>query len=322
MREEGLLVLIHREVSMLCSTRTLLLVTLAMLAGCFEATGDPPDVESSSSELTWPLAGANTLVTSMNADASGNDGGCWDLPLGLPSNAVKWLQQFPCHGRNNQLWRFEWAGVGFRIHSSRDYGLCVDVPSGNYSAGQDVQLYPCNGGANQVFLVHQTNTRSSTIRPWASPSLCLDIENGVRTNLARIQLFGCHGGSNQEWRFHTYLDDDGLSCSSTVRFGASGPTVSTSSSRSFHVTGHNFDVQCPLPSPRHDSVDCPDNDTDWFVVDRLGGAGGYTVRCFHTDPGAPPPPPPPPGPCPRGWVCCAGTPNACDECRPPGGVCQ
>jgi hypothetical protein len=305
------------EVHMSC--RPIALIAL-LLTACFD-TAEPPDTSASSSALTWPVAGEETLVTSMNADARGDDGGCWDLPLGLPSNAVKWLQQHPCHARNNQRWKFEWRGAGFRIHSARDYDLCLDVPSSNYASGQDVQLFPCHSGNNQLWVISQ-GTTSSTIRPWQSPSLCLDVENGVRTGLAKIQLFGCHGGTNQAWKFHTYVDDDGMSCSSTVRFGAGGPTVSSGTSRSFRVTGHNFDVQCPLPRPRHEQLGCDDDEVDWLVVDRLGGSGGYTVRCFHTAPPPPPSDPPPPGSCPSGWVCCTGNPTACDECAPSNAHCE
>ena len=60
----------------------------------------------------------------------------------------------PCNAGSNQRWRFEQINTGvFRIHSSWNFGYCLDLPSGNAVSGQDVQLYPCNSGNNQLWFV-------------------------------------------------------------------------------------------------------------------------------------------------------------------------
>src|SRR5690349_24604093 len=42
--------------------------------------------------------------------------------------------------------------------------LCLDIPSGNTVAGQDIQFYPCNSGSNQRWTVSALNTRSEERR--------------------------------------------------------------------------------------------------------------------------------------------------------------
>jgi hypothetical protein len=261
---------------------------LALPCACAEDDEPGDDADDEADELEdpddfrWstPLAGVETLVTSLNADASGNNGGCWDTS---PSGSPRVFQQYPCHARDNQLWKFESVGGGaFRIHSVDENGLCLDIPNGNIATHQLLQLFPCHNGNNQKWTVNNFNSKSATIRPFSNAGFCLDVWDAIKTNQAAIQLSPCNGGSNQAWRFHDKKDDDGLSCDTTVRFGASGPTVSTGQTGSFRVTGHNFDVECFYPDFDWDEVGCDDSIVDWFVVDRLDGAGGYDVSCFDT----------------------------------------
>ena len=239
-------------------------------------------------EPRWatPLSGVETLMTSMNAQAYGQNPGCWDTS---PSGNPRTFQQYPCHGRENQRWVFEAMGNSqFRIHSADDDDLCVDVPGGNFTSGQDLQLFTChNGPAQRWRIFTRPDGVSATIRPAANLGLCMDVENGVVTNQSRIQLFTCKdqtlaSSKNQGWRFHDYLDDDSIgSCSGAVRFYQNTPgiVVGRGGVGNFSVWDPDPDTLCSSDFD-HEAVNCPD-DTDWLVVDRLGGSG-VKVRCFDT----------------------------------------
>jgi ricin-type beta-trefoil lectin protein len=171
----------------------------------------------------------------------------------------------------------------FRIHSSHDSNLCLDLPSGNAVSGQDLQLYPCNSGNNQLWFVSPENSTSSVIKSILHLGLCVDVENATVNAPARIQLYTCHGGANQSWRFRTWLGTDTSvrGCNSTVRFGVGGPTVDPWSVNSFAVSGGAIETLCPdtLPFGR-DVTDCPAA-TNWMVPDRRVGTGNYPVACFQ-----------------------------------------
>jgi hypothetical protein len=234
-------------------------------------------------EFRWstPLPGVETLVTSANAQAYGQNPGCWDTS---PSGSPRVFQQYPCHARDNQRWLFEPVGNAFRIHSVDDDDLCLDVPSNNFVSGQDLQLFPCHNGANQLWRVFPNGDgETATIRPPSNLGLCMDVEDGIKTNQSRIQIFTCHGGSNQSWRFHDYLDDDTVGgCNGSVRFYSvtPSPVVGPGGVGNFPVTYHRPDTLCSADFD-HELVQCPTG-TDWLVVDRLGGTGSFKVRCFDT----------------------------------------
>lgn len=269
---------------------TALAFTLTALCGSCadDAPGiaDPPEdpaLGSSASALGTPdPIPAHTQVASLN----GTPGGCWDLPLGLPAGQPLFLQQFPCNAGDNQRWRFEPINTGvFRIHSSHDNSLCLDIPNANAATNQVLQLFPCHNGNNQLWFVspNGSSTTSSIIRPILNLFLCIDVTNGVANNQASIQLFGCHGGANQAWKFRTWLGTDGsvAGCNNNVRFGAGGPLVSPGGVNSFAVSGGAVETLCPdtLPFGR-DTVGCPSS-TNWMVADRRNGTGSYPVACFR-----------------------------------------
>ena len=184
---------LNRSRALLCSSLALcMLAPLACDAPSdlddeLVAESDGEDEELVEFRWSTPLTNHPTLVTSMNADAQGNNGGCWDT---APSGWKRHFQQYPCHAGNNQLWRFQAApGGGFTIHSEDDDGLCLDVPSSNFASGQDLQMYPCHGQPNQIWNVFVRDGESATIRPRGHNDLCVDVEWGVVTNQSAIQIF-------------------------------------------------------------------------------------------------------------------------------------
>lgn len=237
-----------------------------------ESEGEGDDVGF---RFATPLINYPTLVTSMNADTyGGNNGGCWDT---APSGSVRPFQQYRCHAQDNQLWLFESVSGGFVIHSADDEDLCLDVPGFNFASGQDLQMYPCNWGINQVWELHAHDGGSATIRPAADPSLCVDVENAVKTNQSPIQLYGCTGNANQAWRFHDWAGEDtSLDCDGPMRFGPA--VMSNGTRRSFAATVSHFSTLCSDDFDA-DYVSCP-SWANWFVVDSPWGSDDFDVRCF------------------------------------------
>ncbi|WP_240662466.1 ThuA domain-containing protein [Streptomyces sp. WAC 06738] len=68
---------------------------------------------------------------------------------------------------------------------------CVDVDALGTANGTKVQLWGCNGGANQKW-----TATGSTLR---SLGKCLDVAAGGTANGAKAQLWECNGGANQDW---------------------------------------------------------------------------------------------------------------------------
>lgn len=243
---------------------------------------DPDDVEH---RWATPLTTVETMVTSANAANNGQNPGCWDTS---PSGSPRTFQQYPCHARNNQRWKFEAAGIlRYRIHSADDDGLCVEVPDGNAVGGQDLQIAPCDGGFNQLWDVRAVSgTTSATIHPAADFNLCMNVENATITNQSRIQVYPCTAAINERWRFHNYLDDDTIGgCSGSVRFYSTphpaSALVGPGGVGNFPVSTNTPNTYCSSDYDQ-ENVKCPAG-SDWIVADRLGGTGTFKVRCFDTN---------------------------------------
>ncbi|MGM1064920.1 PQQ-dependent sugar dehydrogenase [Saccharothrix sp. Mg75] len=111
-------------------------------------------------------------------------------------------------------------------------GKCADVNAGSTADGAKVQLWTCNGGANQRWTVNGTTLRAldkcldaagtadgSLVRLWtcnggaaqnwaagANGSLvnqqsgrCLDANGGGSADGTQLIVWSCHGGANQRW---------------------------------------------------------------------------------------------------------------------------
>ncbi|MDI6104214.1 endo-1,4-beta-xylanase [Actinoplanes sp. NEAU-A12] len=70
-------------------------------------------------------------------------------------------------------------------------GRCVDVPGASQNNGTRVQLYDCNGQANQAW------TRTSGKQLTVYGSKCLDAAGSG--NGSAVQIYSCNGQANQQW---------------------------------------------------------------------------------------------------------------------------
>ncbi len=70
---------------------------------------------------------------------------------------------------------------------------CVDVYNNQTANGTKVELWSCNGGANQQWTVGTDGTLRALGK-------CMDITGGSTANNALIELWDCNGGANQQWQ--------------------------------------------------------------------------------------------------------------------------
>ncbi|BCJ46618.1 poly(ethylene terephthalate) hydrolase family protein [Actinoplanes ianthinogenes] len=70
-------------------------------------------------------------------------------------------------------------------------GRCVDVPGATHNNGTRVQLYDCNGQANQQW----TYTSSKQLTVYGT--VCLDAAGSG--NGSAVQIYSCNGQANQQW---------------------------------------------------------------------------------------------------------------------------
>ncbi|MFJ9523715.1 ricin-type beta-trefoil lectin domain protein [Kitasatospora sp. NPDC101801] len=76
----------------------------------------------------------------------------------------------------------------------RQNGKCLDLAYGQTVNGTAIQLWDCNGGANQIW---QTRADGSLYNPLSGR--CVDLPFGDRTYGKALALWDCNGGTNQVW---------------------------------------------------------------------------------------------------------------------------
>jgi endo-1,4-beta-xylanase len=76
-------------------------------------------------------------------------------------------------------------------------GRCLDVPNRSQSDGTFLQIWDCNGGANQQW----TLTSSNQLTVYGSK--CLDVPGHATSAGTRVEIWTCNGGANQQWRVNS-----------------------------------------------------------------------------------------------------------------------
>jgi hypothetical protein len=98
-------------------------------------------------------------------------------------------------------------------------GACLDLPDSKTANGTRLEIYDCNGGANQ----HWTLESDGTIHSKLDSSKCLDLPDWNTSAIPDI--WDCNGGTNQIW---SYNSDDTISgyyglCLEVPGSGGPGP---------------------------------------------------------------------------------------------------
>lgn len=74
---------------------------------------------------------------------------------------------------------------------------CLDVPNQATSNGTLLQIYDCNGGANQQWAY----LSNGELQVYGSK--CLDVPNHATSAGTRVEIWDCNGGANQQWNLNS-----------------------------------------------------------------------------------------------------------------------
>lgn len=116
---------------------------------------------------------------------------CLDVSGAANSGTPLKLQK--CNGQDQQKFALQ-AGVTIRMF--QDYHLCLDLPGGDTTNGNFLQLWTCNGMAHQYWVYDSSNSR---IRSAADSSKCLDA--GDLQNGNSLQIWDCNGNDRQSFGY-------------------------------------------------------------------------------------------------------------------------
>ncbi|CAG7612337.1 RICIN domain-containing protein [Actinacidiphila bryophytorum] len=79
-------------------------------------------------------------------------------------------------------------------------GKCLDVPNSTTTAGTQLQIWDCSGGANQVF----TRTSGNQLTVYSGSSqMCLDANGNGTTAGTKVIIWSCNGQTNQQWNVNS-----------------------------------------------------------------------------------------------------------------------
>lgn len=177
-----------------------ILALLALAASCT----DPEQVAATDSAV-FSIGRTYNIVNA----ASGR---CMDV-AGASTAPGAWVNQFTCHGNQNQVWRIESTpecrdGSGscsYNLIRSMNSNLCLEVDIAGRlhqasCAAVDGQRFiiwePISSfGGSHLHAIQRKNTFQ-----------CLDVENASPDAGAKINAFGCHAHANQVWLFQTRSD--------------------------------------------------------------------------------------------------------------------
>jgi alpha-galactosidase len=81
------------------------------------------------------------------------------------------------------------------ILRSTQSGACLDAYNNETTNGTKIEIYTCNGGANQFW----TQTPAGQLQAMGK---CLDAYNNETTTGTIVELWDCNGQANQQWTFN------------------------------------------------------------------------------------------------------------------------
>jgi hypothetical protein len=75
-------------------------------------------------------------------------------------------------------------------------GKCLDVPGSTTTSGTQLQIYSCNGQANQTWTRTSSNQLTATV---GGQTLCLDASGNGTSAGTKVVTWSCNGAANQQW---------------------------------------------------------------------------------------------------------------------------
>ena len=78
-------------------------------------------------------------------------------------------------------------------------GKCLDVPNSSTTLGTQVQIYTCNGQANQTWTHTSSNQLTTSL---SGTTLCLDAYDNQAAPGTKVETWSCNGQANQQWQLN------------------------------------------------------------------------------------------------------------------------
>jgi hypothetical protein len=85
--------------------------------------------------------------------------------------------------------------TGFNLRSAQS-GYCVEIQSGLYANGSDLNQRPCTGGVPQQWIYSD----ETQLRAVGNAEYCFDIDGGNGNNGDKLHIWDCDGGSSEKWQ--------------------------------------------------------------------------------------------------------------------------
>ncbi|MEV6984739.1 RICIN domain-containing protein [Sphaerisporangium sp. NPDC051017] len=159
------------------------IVSVLIPSGTAAASYGPYEIISNLSHLC-----VDTVNGSMDDNAPIQQWWCWNGP------PQRWTMVFV-----KTAYRPQTGDTAFFRLENQKSGKCLDVPSGNPTAGVKVQQWRCWDGDMQLWsVVTQNQTGTVQIRNLAT-DLCLDDTDWSNTPGNRLQQWPCNDMAPQQW---------------------------------------------------------------------------------------------------------------------------
>ncbi|MGO4724276.1 MULTISPECIES: Ca2+-dependent phosphoinositide-specific phospholipase C [unclassified Inquilinus] len=116
----------------------------------------------------------------------------WGASMISHESLETWGGKLPLNGVRRSV-----AG-GFSLRSASS-GFCVEIQSGLYANGSDLNQRSCTGAVPQQW-VYSDETQ---LRSVGNSAYCFDIEGGNGNNGDKLHIWNCDGGSSEKWQLQT-----------------------------------------------------------------------------------------------------------------------
>ena len=127
-----------------------------------------------------------------------HSGRCMDVSGGGTGNGSN-IQQWECHGGDNQSWKLIPLGGDYYRIQVKHSGRCMDVSGGGTGNGPNIQQWECHNGDNQKWKLVPLGGDYYRIQAKHS-GRCMDVASRGTGNGPNIHQWDCHDGDNQKWK--------------------------------------------------------------------------------------------------------------------------
>ena len=122
---------------------------------------------------------------------------CLDVHAWDKNNGVR-IQQWPCHGGDNQIWALRPGSDQYFYIMSKHSRKYLDVADASLHDGANIQQWEYVGNKNQQWKFDRLNDGSYRITARHS-GRCMNVKHASNDDGARVVQNTWHGGANQRW---------------------------------------------------------------------------------------------------------------------------